>query len=237
VDNNAYLWVTDPGRHGTYVIVAHPRPGAWRLTPKPDSAAIATVGSALSAPPPHVTSRVRYRGGGYSLSWNARVAPADELRFVEDAGDTERVLLDVRKTKGTARIRPADTGRGEQRQISVQLLRRGLVQSILKGPRFHVRPPPKPLSARRVKVLRHGTNATVSWQRVPRAAAYDVWLITSDGRRLYFHQPARAPSVRLDRVALPLRVHASITTIAGDGLRSRAAHATFKLTAHRKPKP
>jgi hypothetical protein len=237
VDNNAYLWVTDPGRHGTYVIVAHPRPGAWRLTPKPGSPAIATVGSALSAPPPHVASRVRYRAGRYSLSWNARVAPADELRFVENAGDTERVVLDVRKTKGVARIRPADTGRGEQRQISVQLLRRGLIQSILKGPRFRVLPPPKPLPTRRIKIVRHGTNATVSWQRAPRAAAYDVWLITSDGRRLYFHQPARAPSVRLARVTLPLRVRASLTTLAGDGLRSRTAHATFKLTAHRRRRP
>jgi outer membrane protein assembly factor BamB len=237
VDNNAYLWVTDPGRHGTYVIVAHPRPGAWRLTPKPDSPAIATVGSALSAPPPHVASRVRYRAGRYSVSWNAHVAPADELRFVENAGDTERVLLDVHKTKGTARIRPADTGRGEQRRITVQVLRRGLVQSILKGPRFRVLPPPKPLPARRIKIVRHGTKATVSWQRVPRAASYNVWLTTSDGRRLYFRQSARARSVQLDRVALPLRVHASITTVARDGLQSRVARATFKLTAHRKRRP
>ena len=148
VDQGGYRWVTDPTRHGTYVLIAKPTAGTWTLTPTVGSPSIAKVGSALSTPPPRVRTHVKRVRGSYILHWGARRIPHESLRFRETGKYVSRTIRTTTKTSGTVRFRAAAPSAAGARRIQVVVNQNGLPRAVLSGARYLVPKPPRPRQAK-----------------------------------------------------------------------------------------
>ena len=162
LDGGGYRVVSDPLRHGVYVVIARPAAGVWTLQLAPGSPAIRRFGSALSAPPARVSAKVTRVRGREVLRFAATPVPGQRLRFLEIGRYVIRDLLDTSRSRGALRFTPTDTGNGEIRHIEILVSQNGLPRTQLAGPRFRVPRPARPPRIRRLTGRLNGTTARLA---------------------------------------------------------------------------
>jgi hypothetical protein len=244
IDHGGYVWVQDPNRFGTYVVVGKPTPGTWTLVPTPSTAAIASIGSSLSAPPIAVATRVRRHGRREVLTWRANAVPGQVLEFSEVGARTSTAILTTTKDRGSVTFTPTDDGTDGPRQIEVVVEVGGEPQAILHGATFRPPRPSEPGRPGRVRLVHRGTSVIASWPAVRGASSYEVVINDTNGRRTFFDQPASRRKVVVSPVLAPDRLTASVQTVSAAGLTSPPARATLVLarpprqpTRRRHPRP
>jgi hypothetical protein len=185
-----------PNHHDntTYVVVARPPAGAWRVTAEPGSPPIAAVRVAEGLPAPSVRARVAGRGRKRALRWRLEPIAGQRVRFVEEGRDTRRVLGTTRRPSGTLRFAPGD-GRGGRRRIVAEIEQNGLLRGRPKVATYEAPPPPRPRRPRRLRAVRRGSAVRVSW-RGQRGIRYAVRVKASDGRVLLLFSRGRPMRVR-----------------------------------------
>jgi hypothetical protein len=229
VDAGGYRWVSDPPHNGSYVFVAKPTPGTWTLTAAADSPAIATVGSALSAPTPHVSTTIKRGSRGYRLQWHGPNVGGQVLQFIERGVSTYRSILKTSRPNGSVRFQPNDDGSGGTRHIEVLVSQDGLPRADLTGASFFVAKPPRPARPKLARWRRRHTSVTLTWSASARAARYEVVVKLKDGRRMFFEPTAHRRSITIRHVLAPDSAFATIQPIAADGLKGTKKTAAAKF--------
>jgi hypothetical protein len=229
VDAGGYRFVSDPPRLGTYVILAHPKAGTWRIVPEPSSPQIASFGSARGARPVKVTAHVSHRAGKYVLRWHTAAIPGETIRFEEVSPRTARTLKTTSQGSGSLRFGPAIDGSEGKRKIEALVSVDGLPRKILTATTFRVPRPPAPGRVRGLRIEKRGRRALLRWKPSPRARQFDLRVALSDGRHLFFRLPAHAHSLRVPLLFPLTRVSATIRPIAADGRQGPRARTTARL--------
>jgi hypothetical protein len=225
VEGGGYRFVSDPIHHGTYVILARPKPGNWRIIAEPESPQIASYGSAKGAPPLGIKARVKHSGHGYTLSWSATQIKGEQIRFSEVSATTTRKLNVTSSANGSLSFRPAEPYAGGKRTIealiSVDGMPRMVATASFRVPR---RALPK---VRQLRISRHGSQAVIRWQ--PQRMATDLWINLSDGRRIFFALPPGSHAKRVRLYPWTKRATASIRPVTVTGESGPKAHASLSL--------
>ena len=231
--HGTYLVVKDPVHKGTYVLVASPEAGSWTLTPTAGSPSITTIAQAHSAQPVRVVTHVLRHGANNVLTWKSTNTDGATLRFsdVDRFGDS--TILSTSRSSGSRTFASVDDGLGGLHHVDILVTQNGLPQTIITGSSFTVPAPSPPAKAGAVSVSHQRNKVVVTWSAVPRAARYNVFLTTADGRRKYYALPISQRAITLNRVYSPNTVTASVSTVAADGLQSRSTTATLRLIGKR----
>ena len=128
-----YVAVTDAANHALYVVVAHPRPGRWRVGPLPGSPR-SQILVARGLPAPSVAGALRRAGRDLVLDWAALDLRGQTIRFSEQGGDADVVLGESDKSSGSLRFTP-QSGDGEH-EVRALVQQGGLPRAELTVARF-----------------------------------------------------------------------------------------------------
>lgn len=208
-----YLAIGVPSEHETDIAIAKPAAGSIEVAAAPGQPALEGVSSSLPLPHPNVRVKLKRAGGRrYKLSWSARRIAGQTLIFEDLDGRGQVRLLTTTRSRGSHEFTAPDDGSSGSQRLRTVVEQDGLVRETLQGPRFQ--PAPVRLSRPRVHVSLRGGFATVRWDGVSNAAGYQIWIATSDGRRLFFARGRQARSLRLTGAR---RVSASVRAV-GAGL-------------------
>jgi hypothetical protein len=175
---------TSPGDNRTYVRLARPAAGRWRVVAQPGST-IAGVETARGLPQPKVTAHVRRakRGRKRVLSYDVKRLPGQVVRFVEQGRDTTRVLRTVKRGgKGKIAFTPG-AGQARGRTIVAEVESGGIPRRSLRVARYTAPPQAKPFKPRDVRIRRRNGRLVVTYGRSRGAARYAVYARLKDGRR------------------------------------------------------
>ncbi len=171
-------------RHETFVQFAVPRAGIYRIRMLPGSPAIARVSTARQLAPAAVRATVSGKGAARTLRWNATGVAGQQLVFRERGPGGDRVILRTTKTRGTVRFRPS-LGAAGRRTIVLDVFNQGYARTTLRAARFSVAAPARPSKVARLRLIRKGSTAIVTWRaRGGAVDHYEVRAILGDGRRL-----------------------------------------------------
>ncbi|HXD54014.1 MAG TPA: PKD domain-containing protein [Solirubrobacteraceae bacterium] len=183
---------TDP--HHVIVYLAAPGGGEWKIKRAPGSAPISAIEEADAAPPPAIHASVRRgHGGRYTLAYRAtNLSAGMKVRIYERGKDSIHGLATVTKPKGTLSFTPTQAlARGRTIYATVIGVTGAPLQTIAVG-RYTAPRPPRPGRPARLRFLRHGASATLSWSATPLARVYRVRIKGSDGRiDSFFAKPSR----------------------------------------------
>ncbi|HEY7621978.1 MAG TPA: hypothetical protein VH834_19565 [Solirubrobacteraceae bacterium] len=220
VRNDRFVWFREPSLKTTYVIVAKPAAGSWRVTTAAGGADVAGVKVADALPPPSVTGSVARSGRGLALRYRAKIAPGERVSFAEAGTDVAHALGSARGAAGALRFVPAPTG-GRARRIVALVTRRGLPVTRIVVARFRA-PAPRPPRAVRVRIVRHGSTLAIVWRGEP-AVVYRAAVRVGDGRRLRFVRRGVRGSVRVRRVLPQYGARLTVIGRGPTGLAGRPA--------------
>ena len=186
-------------------------------------------GAATAAGPraAHVTAG---RGPTRSLIYRSTPLQGRSIAFVETgAGNVRRVIATVRHEHGRIRFQP-EYGPGGRRKILAQITQRGFNVGRPVTVATYTAPGPVKLTRpENVKVRRHGTRITISWDRVSGVARYVVRAILHDGRSLVFLRDAGAHTVTVR--AVPGFDAGKVMVAALDAVNQPGPIGTVKLKA------
>src|SRR5262249_10485434 len=134
----------------TYVVLAHPRPGRWRIA----GDGIAEVRTAALRPAPRVRATLRHGRLSY------RIAPrrGQTVTFAEHGRGVARTVTVARRS-GSLRFRPAD-GAGGRRAITALVQQDDLPRTRITVARFVAPPRARPAKPRAVKLALGGSGDT-----------------------------------------------------------------------------
>lgn len=218
---------------GDYAVIRlnHPAAGRWTIQPAPGSPKITGLLTAQQLPPVHVHAHVTAsRGPTRSLVYRSTPLQGRSIAFVETgAGNVRRVIATVRREQGRIRFQP-EYGPGGRRKIVAQITQRGFNVGRPVTVATYTAPGPVKLTRpQNVKVRRHGTRITISWDRVAGAARYVVRAILHDGRSLVFLRDAGAHTVTVRSV--PGFDAGKVMVAALDAVNQPGPIGTVKLKA------
>ena len=179
----APLVLRDEASRTTYLAVAAPRAGRWRLTTEPGSSAVTAVRRGDGLPEPSVKARVSGRGRARTLHWTLRALPGQVVRLGEEGRGAAAAIVSTGKARGSKRFRPAD-GPAGQRSIVAVVEQKGLMRERIVAGRYAAPAPQRPAKPKRLALRRRGGALTVRWKRSAGASTHRVQAQLSDGRRL-----------------------------------------------------
>jgi hypothetical protein len=208
----------------TYVLVRQPRGGTWTVSVDEGSSAVTGVAVADGLAAPGVAARVRGGGAARVLSWRARRIAGQRIAFSEVGAGLQRFLGATSRSRGRLRFTPADGPRGA-RLIVATVEQDGMPRSSTFVARYRASGVVRPGRPGRLRGTRRGSRAVFAWGGAARAAAYDVTVSVTDGRRLRLTRTSRRLVVgrlfKRDRVRVTVRAR----TKAGRLGRARSARA------------
>ena len=185
------------------------------------SSAVTGVAVADGLPAPGVAARVRGGGAARVLSWRARRIAGQRIVFSEVGPGLQRFVGATSRSRGRLRFTPADGPRGT-RLIVATVEQDGIPRASTFVARYRTSGVVRP---GRVRASRRGSRAVFVWGGAARAAAYDVTVSVTDGRRLRLTRSGPRLVVgrlfRHDRVRVTVRGR----TKAGRLGRARSARA------------
>ena len=160
------------------------------------------------------------------------------VRFAERGRDVTQVIATVRRAAGTALFTPAP-GLNRRRSIEADVADpSGTPGEVATVAHFRAPAPLRGGRVGRIRFVRHGLNALLSWGRATRAVRYDVTIAGSDGRITQLQLPARRRSVVVGQTLPYQRFTAKIVAEGGpDRLTGPARTARLAATARRQPRP
>jgi hypothetical protein len=184
------------GLKTTYVVLAHPVAGHWRVT----GDGIAEVKTAPMRSKPRVSATLRHGVLRY------RIAPVKGQRvtFEEHGRGVSRTIARATRS-GRVSFRPAD-GHGGRRTIVALVEQDGLPRKRMTVARFTAPRWARPGAPRGVKVKLpalasaaavKARGATITWRPAKGAQRYGVRVALEDGRRLFFLRDADDRAVRI----------------------------------------
>jgi hypothetical protein len=171
---------SSPSAPITLVGLRRPKPGTWTIQPAPGSAPIAAVGRGVALAKPKVSARLSGRGRSRRLSYRVSGPAGLAVTFVEVAKGGDHVLGVAKGAKGTLRFTPGD-GPGGRRAIVADIAVNGVGFARRTLTSYTAPPPARPGRPGRPRIVRHGSNVTVSFARARGAATSAVKLHASDG--------------------------------------------------------
>ena len=153
--------------------------------------------------------------GAWSLTYAiANHVPGTSVRFVERGRDSTHVLGTVSRAAGKLSFVP-QVAMGRSRKIVAYLLNsEGAPVRALSVGRYTAPTAIRPGRPGRVRIVRHGLTATVSWGAASGARSYAVKIKGSDGRLQTLTVSARHRSVVLANV-LPFESFTVVVTAKG----------------------
>lgn len=190
VQTDKYVVLQVPPHKATYVMVAKPAAGRWRVETLEGSPGLVAVDGASALPEPRVRATVSGRGYARTLSYQVKRIPGQTVTFVERAGDMTRRIGVVKDARGTLRFRPGP-GRKGTRQIVAIVQQGGQPRANLRVASYAAPPPQQPARTRTVRIGRTATSAVVTWARAARAQRWRIVVTVSDGRRFSMVRGAR----------------------------------------------
>ncbi|MHB8241075.1 MAG: hypothetical protein ACYDHN_03700, partial [Solirubrobacteraceae bacterium] len=179
-----FIAAVAPDREQVLVLLKHPQAGTWRVQSAAGSPPLAKLEVARDTPPAKVRVRVRHgRGGRWSLTYGiANHIPGTSVRFVERGRDSTHVLGTVSGGAGKLSFVP-QVALGRSRKIVAYLLNdEGAPVRALSVGRYTAPAAVRPGRPGRVRIVRRGSTATVSWGAASNARVYTVKVKGSDGR-------------------------------------------------------
>jgi hypothetical protein len=232
IDDGRVLLFQNHEDRTTYIAVKDPAGGLYRLSLKAGSAPASVFRSAQSLAAPRVRARVDGDGRRRVLRWNFTGVRGRSVVFYEQGRDTRRRLTATSHRRGLIRFTVPD-GRAGRREIVAMVRQVGLPQSAgvvahYTAPR--PRRPRRPGSLRITK--RHGV-MSVRWGRAAGAAAYEVRVVLSDGRRLLFLPKKTTRRLTVRDVAAGTRASVTVRGVSAIGRRGPRAHARVAVQRRR----
>ena len=185
------LVLRDTATRKTYLAVAAPRAGRWRLTLEPGSSAVTAVQRGDGLPEPSVKTRVSGRGHRRTLHWTLRALPGQVVRIAEEGRGASASIVTTGKARGSKRFRPAD-GPAGRRSIVAVVEQAGLVRERIVAGRYAAPAPQRPARPKGLALRRRGGALTVRWKRSAGASTHRVQAQLSDGRRLLLEVKGRS---------------------------------------------
>ena len=178
------LVLRDEAARTTYLAVAAPRAGRWRLTLEPGSSAVTAVRRGDGLPAPSVKARVSGRGHARTLHWTVRALPGQVVRFARGGPRRGRADRHAPARPAAASASGPRTARRGGARSSPSSSRRA---SSASGSSPAATPPPPRSAPPGRRASRCGAAAarlTVRWKRAAGASTHRVQAQLSDGRRL-----------------------------------------------------
>lgn len=208
------------------------KPGVYKITPQPGSAAITNLRETRYEPNAEVKASVSGSGRHLVLHYDAGHAQGQKVTFLERGKDTFHTIKTVSGGSGTVAFTPA-FGPGGKRTIAAQVEVDGIPAPLQTLAHFKAPPPPKAQRVGGVRATRHGSKLAVAWNPVPYAQAYGV-VVTAGGGAV--HSLRVKPAHHTTTVAhLAADEGGSVEVVAFSplGERGKPGRASFKAT--RKP--
>jgi hypothetical protein len=201
------------------VLLRKPKAGTWHVQAVAGSAPIAKLEVSEDVAPAAVKVHVaRKHGKRWSLAYKiSHYLSGTKVRFVERGRDSTHVLGVAGKAKGTLTFTPQE-GLSRSRTVYAYLLNtEGAVVRELTVGRYTAPAAFRPGKARKVKIARHGTSATVTWSAVAGVRTYRIKVRGSDGRLQSFFRKANGRSVSISNV-LPFESFTASVVAVGPNL-------------------
>jgi hypothetical protein len=219
----------DAGRT-TYVAVARPTGGTWRITADPGSAPIASATEARALPPVSVRAKVGGRGLRRTLRYRVKPIPGQKVTFSESTAKVAHVIGTARGRRGTLRFVPGQ-GPAGLRTIVADVSQRGLPRARRVVARYRAPGPLRLAQPRGVKFRRVAGALRVTWRAVKGARGYEVLMTTVNRRRELFRVGAKRRRVTVARVLKRDRVVVKITPLDALHRPGRIARAVARAAA------
>lgn len=218
----------------TYLLVARPAAGIWRIEERAGSSPVVAVRRASALPQPSVRARVAGRGLERKLRYRIRTVPGQRVRFREEGEGSGQELGIAAGARGTLRFTPAAGGSGKRRIVAV-VEQDGLPREELAVAQYKAAIPRRLPRPRRISVRRRGARVLVSWAAVPTASRYRVLVREADGRVRMFVADRRRRKVAVRGVGKRERARISVAALnaAGEPGSTRTARVGAKRRSAR----
>lgn len=232
-----FMAAVAPDPHKVLVLLRHPKGGTWRLQAVDGSPPISALETSEDVPPATVRVRVAHRRGRrWSLSYRiGHFLAGTHVRLVERGKDSVHVLGTVGKASGTLAFTPVQA-LSRARAIYAYLVDdEGVVVRELTVAHYTAPAARRPARPRRLRFLRRGASALVSWAPVAGARGYRIKVRGSDGRLQTFLRKSSPRSVTIANVLPFESFTASVVAVGANELRGQAASVALK--ALKAPRP
>ena len=227
-----FISVVGPKPHETLVLLKRPKGGEWLVAPTAGSPAIARLETGEDVAPASVKARVsRSRGHRYALTYRIQhFVAGTKVRFVERGRDSTHVLGTVSGPHGRLTFVPEEA-LGRSRTILAYMVdAEGAVVREIKVGSYQAPGVFRPARPKRLRLLRKGSGAVLSWAAVSGSRSYRIKVRGSDGRLLTLTRKAGNRSVTIPNVLPFESFTASVTAVGGKNLLAGPA-AKIKLAA------
>ncbi|WP_249021421.1 hypothetical protein [Conexibacter sp. S30A1] len=186
-----HLVIPDPARDTTYVEIARPRAGVYRVVPERGSVPIKVLAVAHGERPPRVLGRLRReRHGRMHVFFSARPLPHQTLVVQEIGAGGSRQLLRTSRSRGSFTYLPRPGLAGE-RVVQVLTYEYGRLSHVFQIGRFRGQMIPAPARPTHLTLRRRGIRAFVRWRPVRGATrGYRVVVIALGSHRMFFTRRA-----------------------------------------------
>jgi hypothetical protein len=216
----------------TYIAVKDPAGGLYRLSLKPGSPPASVFRSAQSLAPPRVRARVDGDGRRRALRWSFTSVRGRSVVFYEQGRDTRRRLQATTHARGRLSFTVPD-GRAGRREIVAIVRQRGLPQSAGVVAHYTAPRSRRPGRPGVVRITSRRGVLSARWGRAKGAAAYEVRVVLSDGRRLLFLPKKTTRHVTVRSVTAGTRASVSVRGLSATGRRGPRAQTRTVIRRRR----
>ncbi len=238
--SSAYIAALGNSPDEVIVLLRHPQGGTWHLKEAPSSAPVSEVQGAQDLPPATVRASA-HRGHGHNWKLSYKIShylPGTHVTFVEHGHDSTHVLGTVSKAKGVLSFVP-QPGLSRPRTITAAFTNTtGVKVRVFTVGHYTAPAVPRPPRPKHLRILRHGSTATVTWSAAPGAHYYRIKVKGSDGRLdTFFARPGHL-SKQLVKVIPADSFKATVVAVGGPSvLPGPAATASLKAIKTLKQAP
>jgi PKD repeat protein len=219
------LVTLDPGSAKTYVAVAAPSGGAWKITTDPGSPAIAAARSAQALPDPEVSAKLGGKGARRTLRYRVKPLPGQTVVFSERSPVLAHEIGRARGAAGTLRFAPGEGAAGA-RSIVALVSQNGLPRAEVTVARYRAPRPARPGRPGKVTFRRSATSLAVVWRAsAGRPRAYEVRVTTINRRQELHRVSPRRTRLRIADIKPADRVTVAITPLTAKHQRGRTRRA------------
>ncbi len=225
-----FMSAVAPDPNQVLVLLRHPKGGTWHIQPAAGSPPVIKLEVAEDVPPATAHVRVGHRRGNrWSLTYRiGHFVAGTRVRFVERGRDSTHVLGTVAKAGGTLSFRPQDA-LGRARKVLAYLLNaEGVTVRELTVGHYTAPGAFRPGRPRKVRIVRRGTSALITWNAVPGARTYRIKITGSDGRLETLSRKPNSRSVQLANV-LPFESFTATVLARGGPNLLPGSGATVRL--------